>query len=142
MQAVPGQEKALEATLLSLAEMAGSTPGCLGAQPLRDAGNAARFVLVEKWESVDAYTAAVAGFSRETGGFGGPPGKTSGPLVLPMREPDIVVELPTRPESALIYRLSGDDIHGTWIPTWRSTPALRLQSFTVLARSAWSATRS
>jgi quinol monooxygenase YgiN len=67
MQAVPGQEKALEATLLSLAEMAGSTPGCLGAQPLRDAGNAARFVLVEKWESVDAYTAAVAGFSRETG---------------------------------------------------------------------------
>jgi acyl dehydratase len=47
-------------------------------------------------------------FCRSEGGFGGPPGKTSVPHVLPTREPDIVVELPTRPESALIYRLSGD----------------------------------
>jgi quinol monooxygenase YgiN len=67
MQAVPGQEKALEAILLSLADMAGSMRGCLGVELLRDSGNAARFVLVEKWESVDAHTAAVAGFSREIG---------------------------------------------------------------------------
>jgi heme oxygenase (mycobilin-producing) len=67
MQAEPGQEKTLEAILLTLAEMAGGMGGCLGVQILRDAGNAARFVLVEKWESVDAHTAAVAGFSREIG---------------------------------------------------------------------------
>jgi acyl dehydratase len=47
-------------------------------------------------------------FCRGAGGFGGLPGKGSRPHVLPIREPDIVVELPTRPESALIYRLSGD----------------------------------
>jgi quinol monooxygenase YgiN len=67
MQAAPGQEKALEAILLTLAEMAGSMGGCLGVQLLHDAGNAARFILIEKWESVDAHAAAVAGFSRETG---------------------------------------------------------------------------
>jgi heme oxygenase (mycobilin-producing) len=67
MQAAPGQEKALEAILLTLAEMAGGMGGCQGVQLLRDKGNAGRFVLVEKWESVDAHTAAVAGFSREIG---------------------------------------------------------------------------
>jgi heme oxygenase (mycobilin-producing) len=67
MQAAPGQEKALEAILLTLADMAGGMEGCVGVQLLHDAGNAARFVLIEKWESVDAHTAAVAGFSREIG---------------------------------------------------------------------------
>jgi heme oxygenase (mycobilin-producing) len=67
MHAAPGQEKALEAILLTLAEMAGGMGGCQGVQLLRDKGNAGRFVLVEKWESVDAHTAAVAGFSREIG---------------------------------------------------------------------------
>jgi quinol monooxygenase YgiN len=67
MQAAPGQEKALEAILLTLADnMAGGMGGCLGVELLRDAGNAGRFVLIEKWKSVDAHTAAVAGFSRET----------------------------------------------------------------------------
>jgi hypothetical protein len=41
--------------------------GCLGVQLLRNAGNAARFVLVEKWESVDTHAAAVAAFSGEEG---------------------------------------------------------------------------
>jgi heme oxygenase (mycobilin-producing) len=67
MQAAPGQEKALEAILLTLAEMAGGMAGCQGVQLLRDKGSAGRFVLVEKWESVDAHTAAVVGFSREIG---------------------------------------------------------------------------
>jgi quinol monooxygenase YgiN len=67
MEATPGQEKALEAILLALADdMTGSMAGCLGVELLRDAGNVARFVLIEKWQSVEAHAAAVAGFSRET----------------------------------------------------------------------------
>jgi quinol monooxygenase YgiN len=66
MQAAPVQEKALEAILLTLADkMTGGMRGCLGVELLRDAGNAARFVLLEKWDSVDAHTAAVAAFSGE-----------------------------------------------------------------------------
>jgi hypothetical protein len=65
MQAVPGQEKALEAILLSLAEMAGSTPGCLGAQPLRDAGNAARLGARSLYFAV-GYS-VVCAFNAQTG---------------------------------------------------------------------------
>jgi acyl dehydratase len=47
-------------------------------------------------------------FCRADGGFGGPPRKQPPPHRLPERAPDLVCELPTRPEMALIYRLSGD----------------------------------
>jgi acyl dehydratase len=47
-------------------------------------------------------------FCRGDGGFGGPSRETTRTRVLPDREPDVVVDLSTRPESALIYRLSGD----------------------------------
>lgn len=48
-------------------------------------------------------------FLRGNGGFGGPPQPSSAETALPAdRPPDHVVELPTRPEQALIYRLSGD----------------------------------
>jgi acyl dehydratase len=47
-------------------------------------------------------------FCRADGGFGGPKGDTPPPHALPARAPDIVCDLPTRPEMALIYRLSGD----------------------------------
>lgn len=47
-------------------------------------------------------------FCRGDGGFGGP-ARPSPPLQrAPDRLPDIVCDLPTRPETALIYRLSGD----------------------------------
>ena len=47
-------------------------------------------------------------FCRADGGFGGPP-RESPPLhPIPERPPDMVCDLPTRPEAALIYRLSGD----------------------------------
>ena len=47
-------------------------------------------------------------FCRGDGGFGGP-ARTAPPVhVVPQRAPDIVCERPTRPEAALIYRLSGD----------------------------------
>jgi len=47
-------------------------------------------------------------FCRADGGFGGPKRDTPQPHALPERAPDIVCDLPTRPEMALIYRLSGD----------------------------------
>jgi acyl dehydratase len=47
-------------------------------------------------------------FCRGDGGFGGPPRPTPAPHPIPDRAPDAVVDLATRPEQALIYRLSGD----------------------------------
>ncbi len=49
-------------------------------------------------------------FCRADGGFGGPRERKDArpPQALPERAPDIVCDLPTRPEMALIYRLSGD----------------------------------
>ncbi len=47
-------------------------------------------------------------FCRADGGFGGAKRDTLPPHALPERAPDAVVDLPTRPEMALIYRLSGD----------------------------------
>jgi acyl dehydratase len=47
-------------------------------------------------------------FCRGDGGFGGPPRSTPPPHPIPARAPDAVCDLGTRPEMALIYRLSGD----------------------------------
>jgi acyl dehydratase len=47
-------------------------------------------------------------FCRGDGGFGGPPRPQRPVHTLPERAPDLVCELPTRPEAALIYRLSAD----------------------------------
>ena len=47
-------------------------------------------------------------FLRADGGFGGPTGPTPEPHQLPERAPDLTVDLPTLPQAALIYRLSGD----------------------------------
>ncbi len=47
-------------------------------------------------------------FCRGDGGFGGPPRETPPPHAIPARAPDAICDLGTRPEMALIYRLSGD----------------------------------
>ena len=47
-------------------------------------------------------------FCRGDGGFGGPPRQTPAPHPIPERAADAVCDLATRPEAALIYRLSGD----------------------------------
>jgi acyl dehydratase len=47
-------------------------------------------------------------FCRADGGFGGAKREAAAPHSIPERAPDIVCDLPTRPETALIYRLSGD----------------------------------
>ena len=46
-------------------------------------------------------------FIRGEGGFGGDPGPKAGNLP-PERAPDLVVESPTLPQQALLYRLNGD----------------------------------
>lgn len=46
-------------------------------------------------------------FIRGGGGFGGERGSAA-PWSLPQRDPDVSVSLATRPEQALLYRLSGD----------------------------------
>ena len=47
-------------------------------------------------------------FCRADGGFGGPPGPGKQPHAMPERAPDVSCDLPTLPQAALIYRLSGD----------------------------------
>ncbi len=47
-------------------------------------------------------------FCRGDGGFGGDKRETPAPHAIPARAPDAICELATRPETALIYRLSGD----------------------------------
>jgi acyl dehydratase len=47
-------------------------------------------------------------FARGDGGFGGPSEGAPEPHAVPSRAPDASLDLPTRPDQALIYRLSGD----------------------------------
>lgn len=53
-------------------------------------------------------TLAMTAVLRGDGGFGGPAGPAPVPHALPARAPDLVCELPTIEQSALLYRLSGD----------------------------------
>ncbi len=53
-------------------------------------------------------TVTQTAFCRGDGGFGGPPRTAPTPHPIPDRAPDLVCDLRTRPEMALIYRLSGD----------------------------------
>jgi acyl dehydratase len=53
-------------------------------------------------------TATQTTFCRGDGGFGGPPREAPPVHAIPERPPDHVCDLTTRPETALIYRLSGD----------------------------------
>jgi acyl dehydratase len=48
-------------------------------------------------------------FLRGDGGFGGPSGPVKPPTPMPDTPPDMILDLPTRPEQALYYRLNGDD---------------------------------
>ena len=47
-------------------------------------------------------------FLRGDGGFGGPDGPVRKPAPEPEGAPALVLDLPTRPEAALLYRLNGD----------------------------------
>ena len=47
-------------------------------------------------------------FARGDGGFGGPSDGAPTPHEVPSRAPEQSIDIPTRPDQALIYRLSGD----------------------------------
>ncbi|MGE5500525.1 MAG: MaoC/PaaZ C-terminal domain-containing protein [Ignavibacteriales bacterium] len=47
-------------------------------------------------------------FARGDGGFGGPAEGAPEPHQVPERAPDLSLDFPTKPDQALIYRLSGD----------------------------------
>jgi acyl dehydratase len=65
-------------------------------------------VLTDKASGERLATLTQSTFARGDGGFGGPRRESPPPHVLPERTPDIVCDIATRPEMALIYRLSGD----------------------------------
>ncbi|PHK94247.1 3-alpha,7-alpha,12-alpha-trihydroxy-5-beta-cholest-24-enoyl-CoA hydratase [Pseudoroseomonas rhizosphaerae] len=80
-----------------------------------DKGEGKGALLYSEKEITDAATGellAVTGsttFLRADGGFGGPSGPVIPPNPMPEGAPDIVLDLPTRPEQAFYYRLNGDD---------------------------------
>ena len=65
-------------------------------------------VVIDKATGEQIATATHTTFCRGDGGFGGPPREAPPVHAIPERAPDQVCDLSTRPESALIYRLSGD----------------------------------
>ena len=60
----------------------------------------------EKGEKVATLTMSM--FYRGDGGFGGPTEGQPEPHATPTRSPDLSVDIATRPDQALIYRLNGD----------------------------------
>jgi len=69
---------------------------------------AEKLVLDASDDTLLATTTATV-FLRGDGGFGGDAGPVRPPHPMPDTAPDHVVDLPTRPEQALYYRLNGDD---------------------------------
>jgi acyl dehydratase len=60
----------------------------------------------EKGEKVATLTGST--FARGDGGFGGPSDGQPEPHAIPSRKPDLSVDIETREDQALIYRLNGD----------------------------------
>lgn len=85
-------------------------------EAVHDKGEGRGAVLVTRQDVRDAHsdrpiaTCRASLFLRADGGFGGSD-NSSKPRPIPERAPDVIEETRSRPEQALIYRLSGD-----WIP--------------------------
>ncbi|HEX2559010.1 MaoC/PaaZ C-terminal domain-containing protein [Phenylobacterium sp.] len=60
----------------------------------------------DKGEKVATLTGSM--FARGDGGFGGPTEGQPEPHQVPSRSPDLSVDISTRPDQALLYRLNGD----------------------------------
>lgn len=96
---------------------AGSVTGVSRVKAVIDKGRDKGALLIVERELRDAAgellaTVEQTSFCRGDGGFteAGQPGDETPPAMpaVPQREPDLVCELPTRAESALVYRLSAD----------------------------------
>ena len=81
---------------------------------IQDKGEGKNAIVMLKATGTDPDSGAVVAETLTTavirgeGGFGGQPGERPAAPVIPDREPDAKVVLPTREDQALIYRLSGD----------------------------------
>ncbi|MGY4498093.1 acyl dehydratase [Bradyrhizobium sp. GM24.11] len=65
-------------------------------------------VVVRDGASDKMVTIVSSTFARGDGGFGGPSEGMPEPHQIPRRAPDRSIDIPTQPDQALIYRLSGD----------------------------------
>jgi acyl dehydratase len=65
-------------------------------------------VIIDAATGANLATLEQTTFLRGDGGFGGPSGPVKKPAPEQAGEPDLIVDLPTRPEMALLYRLNGD----------------------------------
>ena len=75
----------------------------------KDKGAVIRHQTVLKDASGERLATLVASrFARGDGGFGGPSDGQAEPHQVPTRAPDRVVDITTRPDQALVYRLCGD----------------------------------
>jgi acyl dehydratase len=75
----------------------------------KDKGAVIRHQTVLKNDSGDPLATLVASrFARGDGGFGGPSEGQPEPHQMPNRAPDRTVDITTRPDQALVYRLCGD----------------------------------
>lgn len=104
-----GQEMTLEAPL----PVAGEVASELRIDALWDKGPAKGALMVSSRRLRDASGELIATIRqthllRGDGGFGGVDQPKTGAPPFPPRPPDFVVDLPTRPEQALLYRLTGD----------------------------------
>jgi acyl dehydratase len=81
---------------------------------LQDKGEGNNAVVVLRGRGTDPETSELVAETvmtlviRKEGGFGGKPGQRPVAPQIPDREPDVRIQLPTREDQALIYRLSGD----------------------------------
>ena len=75
----------------------------------KDKGAVIRHQTVLKNEKGEPFATLVASrFARGDGGFGGPSEGQPEPHKVPTRAPDKTVDITTRPDQALVYRLCGD----------------------------------
>ena len=75
----------------------------------KDKGAVIRHKTVLRNEQGEELATLVASrFARGDGGFGGPSEGQPGPHKVPTRSPDQTIDITTRPDQALVYRLCGD----------------------------------
>ncbi len=110
-QVVHGEQRlTLHAALPSSAQITGQTrvTGVIDKGPGRGALIYSTKELRDERGTLLA-TADATIFARGNGGFGGPSGPVQPVPPAPTGTPDHIVDLPTRPEQALYYRLNGDE---------------------------------
>jgi acyl dehydratase len=81
---------------------------CIDKGPAKGAILVGETILRDKASGAALVTLISSTFARADGGFGGPSEGGPQPHDVPARAPDAVLEIPTRPDQALLYRLSGD----------------------------------